>query len=249
MSRLSQLIRAACGRALFALVIAVNVLLVYGWWQVNGRAKAQYLTTTVIRAGGVALTEWQQGIGWNFRNTAGFVTDNTSQLYGLGYADVYPRTRTPVGYSNAVTFGRGSGSIAQSDRSNAVDPRFAGVIRRGNALSLIGGWQVDLPAAGDYEIRIAAGDTANASGCTRFQIRDTDGTTVLAECDTGTSVPQDQYQDATCVLRTEANWAATNVAQTVTISAGSPPKVWIFLGAGSCATENSNIAHLRIKQL
>lgn len=232
------------------LAVAANLLLVVSFvggprGLVDAARAAQGM---LVRGSAAVLTEWQQGIAWNFRSTSGFVTDNTGQLYGLGYADSYPKTRTPVGYSNSVTFGRGSGSINQSNRDSGADPRFAGNIWAGNG-SVIGGWQIDLPAAGQYEVRIAAGRINAGLNCVRFQIRDTNNSTILLECNNGSAVTSGSFQDATCTERTAANWPSQNVAQNVTISAGSPPKMWLHLGGGSCAAGTSEVAHLFVKQL
>jgi len=243
------LMRSVARRLPLLLAIAANLLLLYGWWETKGRASAQYLTTTVIvPVAEAALTEWQQGIAWNFRQTSGFTTDNTGQLYGLGYADAYPKTRTPAGFSNSVTFGRCSGLIGQTNLDSGIDPRFAGRIWRANGASQICGWQVDLPAAGSYEIRIAAGSTGAATAYTEFQVRDTDNTTVLFSCTDADGHAQDVYLDATCVERAESDWPSLNAAETVTISAGSPPRVHLYLGSAS-GTGTSSVAHLFIKQL
>lgn len=243
-------------KLIFNLAIVANVLLAvsfFGGPERIARA-AQQLTVVdwslvATNATSTVLTEWQQGVGFNFRSTSGFTTDNTGQLYGLGYADSYPQTRTPVGYSNGVTFGRGSGLENQSNRDSGIDPRFGGSMRIGNGGGIERVWQVDLPAGGDYEIRVAAGDTAVASDCTRFQVRDTNNTTVLLECDAGTTQAADTYWDASCVNRTEANWPSQNVAETVTFTGGSPTKLNFHLGGGSCGTQTSQVAHLHIKQL
>jgi hypothetical protein len=233
----------------FPIVLAANVLLVASFFGGPDRMAKAAAQIVILNPVSGALTEWQQGVGFNFRNTQGFVTDNTGQLAGLGYADGYPKTRTPAGYSDSVTFGRGSGTESQANRDSGIDPRFAGSLFISNG-GIQRAWQVDLPAGGDYEIRIAAGRTAGtAQGCVRFQVRDTDNSTVLVSCDPGSAIGNDNYLDASCTVRSEADWPSQNAAETVTFTGGSPTKFNFYLGGGSCASGVSDIAHLHIKQL
>jgi hypothetical protein len=234
--------------AALALAVAANAALAIGFLLTS--SAAQYSTTTVIVPAKAALTDWQQGIGINFRSTSGFVTDELRQLYALGYIDAYPTSRTPVGATTSVTFGDTKvAAITRGNGDSGVDPRFAGIAIRSNSPGSAGKWRFDLEAAGSYEIRLAAGSTAGATAYQQFSIRDTDDTTVLLTCTDADGTAQDVYLDATCVERSEANWPTLNAAETVTVSAGSPPRIFLYMGATTSQSASTTLAHLFIKQL
>lgn len=96
----------------------------------------------------------------NFRNTAGFVTDGTNQTFSLGEA--FPTTRA------GITFGFDFGITGSTaDRSNAVDPRYAGIVFENGV-----GFDLTLPSAGTYCVNVVIGDEAGVSFTTQFQLLD-----------------------------------------------------------------------------
>ena len=86
--------------------------------------------------------------GFNFRATSGYVTDPAGTTYSIG--DAYPQTR------NGITFGWTTAPTGVRDRSTTVDHRLAGVCFEGSNNTAT--FQVDLPAAGTYNIGCADGD-------------------------------------------------------------------------------------------
>jgi hypothetical protein len=140
-------------------------------------------------------------IGFNFRETSGFVTDGADETYVT--ADSYPTTRA------GWTFGWESPGIDMRDRDSGVDRRLAGA----NFTSGGDDFRVDLPATGDYDVRLAAGDTTFAVQ-PEFTVRD-DTTTFIT---ISGSVSADNYLDAANTSRTEAAWPGSNVAVTQTFA-------------------------------
>jgi hypothetical protein len=103
--------------------------------------------------------------GFNFRQTSGFVTDGANETYVLS-GDSYPATR------NGVTFGWEDAPSGDRDRNSGIDRRLAGM----NFVSSAAGasayrFRVDLPAAGDYAVRLAIGDEANGSNVKFGELR------------------------------------------------------------------------------
>src|SRR3990167_6684343 len=89
--------------------------------------------------------------GFDFRNTSAYVTDPADHTYVL-HTETYPTTR------NGVTFGWSAGTIDSRDRDSGIDARLAGI----NFGAATGTFRVDLPATGDYDVRIASGDASFA---------------------------------------------------------------------------------------
>jgi hypothetical protein len=128
--------------------------------------------------------------------------------------DTYPTSRSIGG--DSVTFGWESlASDSTRDRTAAAPnaPELSGMhqISSGDPLTEAV-FRVDLPATGEYSIRIAAGDASNAQTIT-FQVRDT-ASALISRSETANS-DGDAYFDATGVERvTAAVWRSANVAST-----------------------------------
>ncbi len=132
---------------------------------------------------------------FNFRETAGFVTDGPNETFVLA-SDAYPTTR------DGITFGW-TGIRDDRNRDAGVDRRLAGIHFSFGAGGL---FRVDLPSTGNYKIRGAFGDTGSAqSGKIEFL----DNGVVFAIPHDG-PVSINTYFDATGVNRTEANWPSNN---------------------------------------
>ena len=175
------------------------------------------------------MAVWDKG--FNFRATSGFVTDGTDETYVIG--ETYPITR------NGVTFGWETGptGVATRDRNSGNDRRLAG-INFNDAVTTNEDFRVDLPATGDFLIRLAMGDAANPQN-PKIVLKD--DTTVLDTLQT--SVGANEFYDATGVLRTQANWPGQNVAITRTF--GST----ILRGVIGDGVNFATIAHLFLSQI
>src|SRR5271167_2319029 len=117
--------------------------------------------------------------GFDFRNTANFLTDPPGDTY------VLPITTYPTKF-NGVTFGWTTPSLVQArDRSTSVDPRLAGInfVNNGSPAT----FYVDLPSAGTYNLSLAMGDDGYEQCWTQCQVQFLDGSTVLATVTGGLS--------------------------------------------------------------
>ena len=153
--------------------------------------------------------------GFNFRATAGYVTDGTGETYSIGEA--YPTTRSMAGGGASVTFGWNQSVAANSrDRTTASPnaPELSGInytTSTGSAIT----FQVDLPSAGSYIIRVAAGDAGAANNHSFWTVFD--GTTALITS-TETTLSQNNFVDAGLTTRTASAWQSSNTAVTKTFA-------------------------------
>lgn len=155
-----------------------------------------------------------QGIA--FRSTTGFVTDsspddcesstaNTSA--GNVSANSYPRT---TAQGNTVGWELGTNQLITRDR-NAGDGRMAGK-HQGNDAS----FRIDLPSAGDYDIRVACGESSYSTP-TVLSLLDT--STSLGSLTTGSTSAGARWKDATDVERTSASdWNTNNASVSKTFA-------------------------------
>ena len=177
---------------------------------------------------------WQQG--FNFRATAGYVSDPSNTTHVLANT-AYP---TKVG---TVTFGWLKTSLVQSrDRSLAVDPRLAGVNYVSNGTPAQ--FQVDLPAAGTYTLSLAMGDDGYEQCWTRCQIQFMDGSTVLGTV-TGGAISGGYFYDATSKTWSAAGWPHSNVTQQVTMTG---THLTVLVGTNASSGDVTPIAFLGISQ-
>src|SRR5271166_295692 len=110
----------------------------------NGGGIQQTTTVTLTVAG----STW--GNGFDFRNTATFVTDPSGSTYVLS-TTAYPTK------GNGVTYGWVKTSLVQARNRNAkLDPRLAGINYASNGSPAT--FYVDLPSAGTYNLSLAMGD-------------------------------------------------------------------------------------------
>ncbi len=194
-----------------------------------------------------ALAQWTKG--FNFRDSDTYCTDLGNDTYlrvesGVGSDDPYPTTR------NGVTFGS-LGSIGDNrrDRSAALNCKLAGITFEQNNAAAPAKIRVDVPASGDYNIRLAIGDTAGVGPATNQKVRivDSDDSTVLATI-TAASVAANHHVDATGVDRTsESDWVNNNAQTTVTLS-GTSLYIWYGYGDGSTSGYTA-LSHLEVDQV
>lgn len=165
-------------------------------------------------------------IGINFRNTSGYVTDGADETYSLG--EVYPVTRG--GYTFGWSVDRTGTSL---DRSSSVDRRLAGMVYSGDPSHY---FRLDLSATGNYDVRVAAGDSISNANPVDWDFKD--NTTTLFST-SGTPPASGDFKDATDTTRTTAAWPGSNVAQSVTFST-TQLRAYVAGASG-----NRVIAHIR----
>lgn len=171
--------------------------------------------------------------GWNFRGSAGYVTDGTDETYVIA-SDTSPQTRIGATFQLDIAPG---GAI---DYNSGIDRRLAGWHEQGSGSgtsTLI----VTLPAAGSWLIRLAV-------GCNGF----TNDANIIVKDDTSTlfsiahnNINADTFYDATDVARTSAAlWVANNASRTETFATTTFKLLNI-------ATNNRSavIAHLFLSQV
>lgn len=166
--------------------------------------------------------------GFNFRATSGYVTDSANESPVLG--ETYPTT-----YGNSAVAGWTSGSPSTRDRDSGVDRRLAGV-----NFTTDGTFQVDLPAAGTYNVSLAMGDMGNIMVDASVVVKD--GATALLTIGPH-GVTNGTFYDAADVNYSAANWPGSNSAASLTFS-GTTMNVQVVAGGGN----NGEIAHLFVSQ-
>lgn len=174
--------------------------------------------------------------GFDFRQSAGFVTDpaNCTYVLALG-SDLYPQTR------NGITFGwLVSPDGGAFDRSTGVDARLAGCAQSNNN-DTTNALQVDLPATGLWTVDLALGDQGAGTGPFTALLKD--NTTLLKTWQLA-AIVANHYWDASEVERTsDANWAANHVTQNYTFATTT-----LILQIGKNQSGSTNLAHLRLTQ-
>jgi hypothetical protein len=178
--------------------------------------------------------------GFNFRSTSGYVTDTGDNTYVLGSTgSAYPTTQ------NGVTFGWGNGgaSTDRRDRNSSVDQRFAGSNFQ-NVPYSYAYFRVDLPATGEYVIRLSMGDYSYSQAVQFAILDDSSVLTAPSGVATGSS---NRYVDATGVVRTSpSDWISNNASYTGTFT------TQIFMlrtGDGGSNTYGGSVTHLWIDQV
>lgn len=155
--------------------------------------------------------------GINFRDTAGYVTDNGAQGDDKEIGDAghqgpsvaYPHTSAQgnnVGWESALA------QFDARDRVNTNDRRLAGVHYQATTQH---DYRIDLPSAADYSVRIAAGD-GSYTITTKIELLDT--TTSLGVLCNGSTGAANSFFDAGGTIRTAANWPGQNTLVTKTFA-------------------------------
>ena len=178
---------------------------------------------------------WQQG--FDFRNTAAFVTDPPGDTYVLPTMN-YPTT------ANGVTFGWVKTSLVQGrDRNAKLDPRLAGVnfVTNGSPAT----FYVDLPSPGTYNLSLAMGDAGYQECWVQCQIQFLDGNTVLATVTEG-STNLGYFYDAAGNNWSAAAWPGSNVSQQVTLTG---TRLTVVVGTNKATGDLTPIAFLGVAQV
>ncbi len=201
---------------------------------VTGNGGGIQQNATVSLTVSAASGGWQQG--FDFRNTSTYVSDPSGDTYVLS-TNAYPTQR------NGVTFGWVKTSLVQArDRSTKVDPRLAGInyVNNGSPAT----FNVDLPAAGSYNLSLAMGDDGYEECYTQCQVQFLDGSTVLATASGGAS-NAGYFYDAAGNNWSAAAWPGSNLSQQVTLT-GS--RLTVVVGTSKATGDLTPIAFLGVAQ-
>lgn len=179
----------------------------------------------------------------NFRSTAGYRSDDSVDAYvqTLAATITYPTT-SPQG--NNVGLEQIGGSANKYDLSLTNDPRLAGVHGVSASSTTAAIYRVDLPAAGKYRIRCAAGTFDNARGA---NARVFDNTTLLSQIIPPTITTPPNVIDATNTAISATNWPSTNNPVDFTFSS----TILRFYHAGQpvSGTTYTYIAHFSVESV
>jgi hypothetical protein len=179
--------------------------------------------------------------GFDFRATAGFVTDPNFCAPELG--ELYPHTYTNA-LGTSITAGAIDPSAVQNtrDRNASNDPRLAGQDgNNGNTFTpSFFQFKVALPFSGQWSVVLASGDQAFASS---EYISILDNTTVIASY-SAVSVATNNYMDASGNVWPQASFFASQVPIVYTFASSI---LIVQVGPSSpTGSSGSNLAHLRI---
>src|SRR5271166_513182 len=186
------------------------------------------LLATSLRAG----AQWQQG--FDFRNTAAYVTDPPGDTYALA-TTAYPTK------GNGVTYGWLKTRLVQGrDRNAKLDPRLAGInlITNGSPAT----FYVDLPSPGTYNLSLAMGDAGYQQCWKQCQIQFLDGGTVLATLTKG-QTNLGYFYDAEGNNWSAAAWPTSNLSQQVTLTG---TRLTMVVGTNQATGDNTTIAFLGV---
>ena len=198
----------------------------------GGVHQSTTVTLTVTSSGGGGA--WQRG--FDFRNTAGYVSDPA------GDSPVLATTSYPT-RNNGVTFGWVRTALVQArDRNAHQDPRLAGLNFSTNGSPAT--FNVDLPAAGTYNVALAMGDAGYQECWVQCQIQLLDGSTVLATLTTG-QTNQNYFFDAKGNNWSAAAWPTSNLTQQVTLTG---TRLTVVVGTNRATGDYTPIAFLGIAQ-
>lgn len=178
--------------------------------------------------------------GINFRQSSGYVTDPTDTTYEIGTTANYPRT-TPQG--NNVGYTDVSAGVNTRNRSTGVDARLAGTHFH-TSTTVPNKYRIDLPATGNYKIRVAMGD--QAAGTVQKRLDLYDNTSSLGTvCAAGAFISGGTFQDALDANYSAANWPTSNsLSGTFTFSSTA---AIFYLGPRDAISGNEHWAHLWIE--
>jgi hypothetical protein len=172
--------------------------------------------------------------GFDFRSTAGFVTDPANTTY-VQSNTLYPTTR------NGVTFGWvNTVSVTGRDRNSNLDPRLAGInyVPNGHQAT----FYVDLPTPGDYAISLALGDAGYQQCWVQCQIQFLDGSTVLKTLSVGDTLGA-YFYDAAVNNWSAAAWPGSNVTLPVSIGGN---RLSVIVGSPKLTGDFTTVAFLGV---
>lgn len=129
-------------------------------------------------------------MGFNFRGSAGYVTDPSYCAPALGEA--YPHTYTNAD-GKSINAGWDGGALSTADRRSTADPRVGGINYNTSGLA---SFRVDLssgsaPGAGTYLVDFAFGDWGFGHAFSVMRVKD--DTTIVIGNFTGTNTSQSYF--------------------------------------------------------
>jgi hypothetical protein len=163
----------------------------------------------------MAQLNWNSKVGFDFRGTAGYVTDpgNTVFVGGSqgGSAAAYPTVSGSVTYGY---LGNSTNGAIGINRNGSIDARLSGINYANPGASNPMIFEVDLPAAGTCTVELAAGDAAQANSSQTVKLADNGAVfqTVLSSA----TVNAGSFADAHGLIWTAAQWPGSNTALTHT---------------------------------
>lgn len=181
---------------------------------------------------------WATTKGFNFRGTLGAATDLANEVFIKADDDQYPTNKT-IGGETVVCGVDNKTLFNVSDRSGGAgnDRRLRGICYNPDTVDHT--FRVDLPAAGQYKVRIALGDP-NYSAAQDAVIKD-NTTTLLTLSDA--SVATNSFLDASNTELPAATWDDTGGAQATLTFATT---TFILVVKASIGTR---LAHIEIEQV
>jgi|SRR5271157_1962561 len=172
--------------------------------------------------------------GFDFRNTASFLTDPA------GNTAVLPSTAYPT-KANGLTFGWVNPSLLRGrDRSTTVDPRLAGINYAMNGQPAT--FYVDLPFPGTYSLALALGDDGWEDCWVGCQIQFFDGSNVVGTVARG-DISSGNFYDAQGTKWSAAAWPGSNAQLQVTLTG---TRLTIVVGTTKATGDYTTIAFLGI---
>lgn len=182
--------------------------------------------------------------GFDFRATAGFVTDPANTTYVIE-TEAYPTVRNSSTFGwNSTTCLNPDGGGGSRDRDSGIDARIAGINFIGNTNTPCT-FRVDLPAAGTYKIQLGAGDAGGNAQTNYIDVRDnTTNVISLRPCN---SAATPTFCDANGSTYNAATWPGSEV--TITANFATTTLNLVLGDASAGSGTNSVISHLFISQV
>lgn len=146
--------------------------------------------------------------GINFRDTLAFVTDVSPDTYdNYLVTGVYPWT-TPEG--NSVGYDPNGDDVQLRNRVDTNNAKIAGChLFVAPITGASRDYRIDLPSAGNYNVRIAAGEGFYGR---EVDVSLYDTTTLLGSLSSGTTSAGQRFKDATNTEYTNVTWPGSNTA-------------------------------------
>ena len=160
---------------------------------------------------------WLTTKGFNLRASLGFVTDGTNQKFH----DNAPYPVTNMIGGDSVTYGwsdpNATTEVFPRDRDAGIDVRLAGCCFVNVAGDVEHYFRIDLPATGQYKIRLALGDASFDHNDYWCDVRDNGS--VLFNVGGGTvDLVAAHFLDANGTDLTAAAWPGSNAQRTITMT-------------------------------
>lgn len=184
--------------------------------------------------------------GINFRNTEAYRSGEDAASSGgngwcypgpSGGTQDYPQT---TAQGNSVGWETSASSYGGRNRQLSYDVRLAGWGGDDSGTNVVRDFRVTLPAAGDYLIRMAMGDSDSAKDCDCEIIDTSSSLGVIISGNTGAA---SSYRDAGNNIRTHTAWPGSNSSVTKTFGT----TICRFRVGLTTSTQSTWTAHIYIE--